>query len=52
MNKRRSNERLHLDMPLAEAVDRVLGVGLAELEANNEASKTKEPPSGLQCLGA
>jgi hypothetical protein len=46
-NKRhRPDERLHIDMPFGEAVERFAGVKPAEMHANIKRSKTKKPPGG------
>lgn len=44
---RKPNEgRLYLDMPLGEALDRLIGTKPSELEAAVKASKAKKPPDG------
>lgn len=47
-NKRRKryDDKLHLDMGFAEAMERFAGVKPAEMQANIRKAKKKKPPGG------
>ncbi len=46
MRKRRSDDKLHLDVSLDEAVERFARTKLAEMYANMRKAKKKKPPGG------
>jgi hypothetical protein len=46
MPKRSYSDKLHLDMPLDEALERFAGVTPEEMQANIKRAKTKKPPGG------
>ena len=49
MSKRRTyEERLHIDMPFGEALERFIGVDPKEVEANVAKAKKKKPPGGTR----
>jgi len=45
MPKREQNPRLHLDMPFDEALERLVGVEPAELQANLDIEKGRKSPA-------
>ncbi len=49
--KRQQQERLHLDMPFDEALERFVGVDPAEVRGNIKRSKKKKPPGGKRPSG-
>ena len=46
MAKRTYDDKLHLDVPFAEALERFAGVKPAEMLANIKRAKKKKPPGG------
>ncbi len=47
MPKRKSyDDKLHIDMPFSEAVERFAGVKPSEMHANIKKSKKRKPPGG------
>lgn len=49
MTKRKPyDEKLHLDMPLSEALERFVGVDPKEMRANIKRAKQKKPPGGKE----
>lgn len=47
MTKRKPYEdKLHLDMPMGEALERLIGVDPKEARANIKRAKQKKPPGG------
>jgi len=46
MPKRTYSDKLHLDMPLDEALERFAGVTPEEMQANIARAKKKKPPGG------
>lgn len=46
MAKRKQQERLHLDMPMDEALERFMRVDPAEMQGNIKRAKKKKPPGG------
>jgi len=45
MTKRPYEDKMHLDMPFGEALERFVGTAPAELHANIEKSKAAKPPA-------
>ena len=41
-------DKLHLDMPLGEAMDRLVGVDPKEMHANIKRAKQRKPPGGSE----
>jgi hypothetical protein len=46
MKKRTYEDRLHLDMPFSEALERFAGTSPKEMRANIDRAKKKKPPGG------
>jgi hypothetical protein len=46
MRKKRYDDKLHLDMPFGEALERFVGTKPAEMHANIRKAKKKKPPGG------
>ncbi len=46
MAKRSYDDKMRLDMPFAEALERFVGVNPKEMHANIAKSKKKKPPGG------
>lgn len=46
MPKKRYDDKLHLDMGFAEAMERFAGVKPSEMHANIRKAKKKKPPGG------
>ena len=46
MAKRRYDDKMKLEMPFAEALERFAGVDPVEMHANIDKSKKKKPPGG------
>jgi hypothetical protein len=44
--KRSYADKLHLDMPFSEALQRFAGTDAAEIDATIKRAKTKKPPGG------
>ncbi|CAN5163462.1 hypothetical protein BH10PSE10_BH10PSE10_21890 [soil metagenome] len=44
--KKPYDDKLHIDLPFEDAVERFIGVDPAEMHANIERSKKKKPPGG------
>jgi hypothetical protein len=46
MPKRRYDDKMKLEMPFAEALERFVGVNPDEMHANIKRAKKKKPPGG------
>jgi hypothetical protein len=46
MTKRRYDDKLHLEMPFGEALERFIGTKPSEMHANIKKAKKKKPPGG------
>ncbi len=46
MAKRTYSEKLHIDMPFSEALERFAGTDTREIDASIKRAKTKKPPGG------
>ena len=51
MTKRKYDDKLHIDMPFGEALERFAGVEPAEMHANIAKSKKKKPPGSKKPSG-
>jgi len=51
MPKRRYDDKMKLDMPFSEALERYAGVKPAEMHANIRRAKKKKPPGGSSTPG-
>ncbi len=51
MAKRVYSDKLHLDMPLDEALERFSRVSPEEMQANIKRAKKKKPPGGKKASG-